>query len=63
LQFALPNNLQDPISKITRGKWTRSVAQAVEYLFGEGQFKIPFPLRTMKRPMLKRKPFTMKAMS
>jgi hypothetical protein len=29
------NSSQDPISKITRAKWTAGVAQAVEYLFAK----------------------------
>jgi hypothetical protein len=30
---SLTNSSQNPISKITRAKWTRSVAQVVEHLF------------------------------
>jgi hypothetical protein len=33
LRPAQANSSQDPISKITREKWTGGVAQAVEYLY------------------------------
>jgi hypothetical protein len=32
LRAVLANSLKDPIAKITRGKWTGGVAQAVECL-------------------------------
>jgi hypothetical protein len=32
LKLACANSFQDPISKITRVKWTRGVPQVVEYL-------------------------------
>jgi hypothetical protein len=51
-RIAQGNNSQDPISKITRGKWTGGMAQAVELLLCECE-ALNSPERERKRNDLK----------
>jgi hypothetical protein len=44
LRPAQTNTLQDPISKITREKQTRGVAQVVEYLLGSAKSGVQTPV-------------------